>query len=191
MPDTIENKVRFGLKNVHYAIWNGTTFGTPVAVPGAVSLDMSPSGDTSKFYADNIAFYTTVANQGYEGTLELAKIPDGMLEDIWGYTIGSTSKVLTESAFTEAKTFALLFQIDGDQNNDHFVIYNCTGARPNIGSQTIEASKEPRTQSIELTAAPMSDGKVFAKTTKDTPSGTITAWYTTVFIEASASVTTT
>ena len=116
----------------------------------------------------------------------MAKIPDTMLADIWGYTLGSTSKVLTESAFTEPKTFALLFQIDGDQNNDHYVIYACTGARPNIGSQTIEASKEPRTQSIDITAAPRSDGKVFAKTTKDTPAGTITSWYTTVFVEASS-----
>ena len=184
MPDPIENKVRFGLKNVHYAVLSGSTYGTPVAVPGAVSLDMSPAGDTNKFYADNIAYYVSVSNQGYEGTLEIAKIPDAMLTDIWGFTLGSTSKVLTESAFTEAKTFALLFQIDGDQNNDHFVIYCCTVARPNIGSQTIEASKEPKTQSIDLTAAPRSDGKVFAKTTKDTPSATISAWYTSVFVES-------
>lgn len=186
MPVT-ENKVRFGLKNVHYAIMSSAgTYSTPVAVPGAVSLDMSPSGDTNRFYADNIAYYVTAANQGYEGTLEMAKIPDQMLEDIWGYTLGNTSKVLTESAFAEPATFALLFQIDGDQNNDHFVIYACTGARPNIGSQTIEATKEPRTQTIDITAAPRTDGKVFAKTTKDTPSGTITAWYTSVFVEASA-----
>lgn len=186
MPAT-ENKVRFGLKNVHYAIMAADgTYGSPKSVPGAVSLDMSPSGDTNKFYADNIAYYVGVSNQGYEGTLEVAKIPDVMFEDVWGYTLGSTSKVLTESAFTEPKTFALLFQIDGDQNNDYFVIYCCTGARPNIGSQTIEASKEPGTQSIDITAAPRTDGKVFAKTTKDTPSGTTSAWFTTVFVESTS-----
>lgn len=184
MPDPVENKVRFGLKNVYYSITSGSTYLTPVAIPGAVSLDMSPAGDTNKFYADNIAYYVSVANQGYEGSLEIAKIPDKMFEDVWGYTLGSTSKVLTESAFTEAKTFALLFQIDGDQNNDCFVIYACTGARPNIGSQTIEASKEPRTQTIDLTAAPRSDGKVFAKTTKDTPAGTVSSWFSSVFVES-------
>ena len=186
MPAT-ENKVRFGLKNVHYAIMAADgAYGSPKSVPGAVSLDMSPSGDTNKFYADNIAYYVGVSNQGYEGTLEVAKIPDVMFEDVWGYTLGSTSKVLTESAFTEPKTFALLFQIDGDQNNDYFVIYCCTGARPNIGIQTIEASKEPGTQSIDITAAPRTDGKVFAKTTKDTPSGTTSAWFTTVFVESTS-----
>lgn len=184
MPDPVENKVRFGLKNVYYSVLSGSTYATPVAIPGAVSLDMSPAGDTNKFYADNIAYYVSVANQGYEGSLEVAKIPDQMFQDVWGYTLGTTSKVLTESAFTEAKTFALLFQIDGDQNNDCFVIYACTGARPNIGSQTIEAGKEPRTQTIDLTAAPRSDGKVFAKTTKDTPSGTVSGWFSTVFVES-------
>jgi len=184
MPDPVENKVRFGLKNVYYAIMtSGGSYNTPVAIPGAVNLDMSPAGDTNKFYADNIAYYVGVSNQGYEGSLEIAKIPDQMFQDVWGYTIGTTSKVLTESAFTEPKTFALLFQVDGDQNNDCFVIYACTGARPNIGSQTIEASKEPKTQTIDLTASPRSDGKVFAKTTKDTPSGTVSGWFSTVFVE--------
>ena len=185
MPDPVENKVRFGLKNVHYAVMAADgTYGTPVAVPGAVNLDMSPSGDTNKFYADNIAYYVSVSNQGYEGSLEMARIPDGMLKDIWGFTLGSTSKVLTENSSVEPKVFALQFQIDGDQNNAHFVIYCCTGARPNISSQTIEATKEPRTQTIDITAAPRSDGKVFAKTTKDTPAATISGWYSSVFIES-------
>ena len=185
MPDAVENKVRFGLKNVHYAIMAADgTYGTPIAVPGAVNLDMSPSGDTNQFYADNIAYFVSVSNQGYEGSLELARIPHQMFEDVWGYALGATSKVLTESAFVEPKVFALLFQINGDQNDNYFVLYCCTGARPNIGSQTIEASKEPRTQTINLTVAPRSDGKVCAFTTENTPAETRNSWFTTVFVEA-------
>ena len=184
------NKVEFGISELHVGTYednNGTvTLGTPYAQKGAVSFAPEEESENTKFYADNIAYYVGVSNQGYEGTLEVAKIPDVMFEDVWGYTLGSTSKVLTESAFTEPKTFALLFQIDGDQNNDYYVIYCCTGARPNIGSQTIEASKEPGTQSIDITAAPRTDGKVFAKTTKDTPSGTTSAWFTTVFVESTS-----
>ena len=68
-----ENKVRFNLKNVHYAVLTETvstsgtvsySWATPVHVAGAVSLDLSPEGDTSPFYADGIVFYQTIANQG-------------------------------------------------------------------------------------------------------------------------------
>ena len=53
------NKIKYGLKNVYYAkITEGTggtiTYGTPVAIPGAVSMSLDAQGEISKFYADNI-----------------------------------------------------------------------------------------------------------------------------------------
>lgn len=183
-----ENKVRFNLKNVHYAVLTSGTYGTPVAVPGAVSLDLQPEGELTKFYADGIVYYSAAANQGYSGSLELARIPDSMLQAIWGMTLGTTSKVLTENANTEPAQFALLYEIDGDADNELYVLYACTAARPSISSSTLEDTKEPITQTCEITAVPLSDGKVFARTTADTPTATRTAWFTTVFAEAAAVV---
>ena len=52
---TKKNKVKFNICNVHYALITVSeegevTFGTPVAMPGAVSLSLEPNGEPSNFY---------------------------------------------------------------------------------------------------------------------------------------------
>lgn len=187
-----ENKVRFNLKNVHYAVLTETenngvisySWGTPKAVRGAVSLDLSQEGEVSPFYADGIVFYNSIANNGYSGTLEMARFSDEMMQDIWGDTLGATSKVLTENSSVNPKSFALLYQIDGDADEELYCLYNVSGTRPGIGSQTNEDTKEPQTQSSDISAIPLGDGRVLARTTADTPAATKTGWFSTVFEEA-------
>lgn len=188
-----ENKVRFNLKNVHYALLTETvntsgqtvySWGTPKAVKGAVSLDLSQEGEVSPFYADGIVFYRSISNNGYSGSLEMARFSDEMMKDVWGDTLGTTSKVLTESANVQPKPFALLYQIDGDADEELYCLYNVSGTRPGIGSKTNEATKDPQTQSSDIAAIPLGDGRVLARTTADTPSGTKTGWFNTVFTEA-------
>ena len=72
MPTTT-NKIRYGLKNVYVAKatvseTNVVSYGTPVAIPGAVSLSLDTEGDVNPFYADNIVYYRSVNNNGYSGT---------------------------------------------------------------------------------------------------------------------------
>ena len=189
-----ENKVQFNLKSVHYAVLTeaktggATTYswGTPVAVPGAVNLNLEQQGEITKFYADGIVYYQSPVNNGYEGDLEMARIVDKMLQDVWGMTLGTTSKVLTENANTEAKAFALLFQIDGDADEDCYVLYNCTGTRPAIAAKTKEDTKEPQTQSSTISAAPLGNGNVMARTTSETPEATKNSWFNEVFVEGAA-----
>lgn len=176
-----ENKVQFGLKNVHYALLKDGVYDAPVAVPGAVNLSLSAEGDMQKFYADNIAYFVTNTNNGYSGDLELARIPDLMYRDVFGFNLSETDKVLSEDANAQAAVFALMFQIDGDQNNSCFVLYSCTASRPDIGSQTKEETTEPRTQTVSLSAVPTAEGKVYAKTTAETPVFVIESWFTAVY----------
>lgn len=185
-----ENKVQFGLKNVHYAVLtpaatpNGTpTFATPVAVPGAVTLTLDPVGEVSPFYADNITYYTSIANNGYSGDLEMALITDQMLSDVWGIA-ADDGGVIVENANNQPKSFALLYQIDGDQNNRLYCLYNCSATRPGIGSTTITETKEPQTQSVSITASALADGRVMARTTESTDTATINSWFTSVYTGA-------
>lgn len=183
------NKVQFGLKNVYYAkltIGSGgtATYTSPVAIPGAVNLNLAAQGNLTKFYADNMTYYSSSTNDGYEGELQVAKVPDAMLTDIFGYTLGTTSKVLTEGATAEPAHFALLFQIDGDDDNELYVIYNCVATRPAVASGTIAATKEPVAQSMTITATPLANGSVIARTTGATTTSTRNSWFSTVFQEA-------
>lgn len=183
-----ENKVQFNLKNVHYAVLtqgaNGPTWAAPVPAPGAVTLTLDPQGEITPFYADGIAYYRSVSNQGYSGSLEMARFSDQMLQDVWGLTLGETSKVLTENVNTEPAQFALLYQIDGDADEQYYVLYNCTGTRPGIGSTTNTDTKTPQTQTSNITADPLASGSVFARTTNATPAATKSGWFDAVFVEA-------
>lgn len=184
-----ENKVQFGLKNVHYAKISYSdagviSYGTPKAVKGAVTLTLDAQGEVTPFYADNITYFQAVSNNGYSGDLEMARFPDEMLQDIWGMTLGGTSKVLTENANTEPSEFALLYQIDGDVDEQCYVLYRCSGTRPAIGSSTTTNTKEPQTQTSTISALPVAAGNVMARTTADTPSATKAAWFNSVFVES-------
>lgn len=96
-----KDKVKFGIKNVHYALLTDETtptFETPVAIPGAVSFSLEANGDSSPFYADDMQYFVTVANNGYTGDLEMALFQSQFLEDIFGYTASEKDKVVTENA---------------------------------------------------------------------------------------------
>ncbi len=179
------NKVQFNLKNVHYAmlsVEDGTpAWGTPVPVPGAVTLTLEPQGSSEPFYADGIVYYQSIANNGYSGDLEMARYPDKMLQEIWGFTIDETDKVITEDANTEPKSFALLYQIDGDANSDFYCLYNCSGTRPGIGGTTNTESKTPQTRTSTISAIPLTDGKVMARTTSGSPKEVKDNWFKQVY----------
>ena len=181
-----ENKVQLNLKNVHYAVLNDEAtpgYATPVPVPGAVNLNLAASGEMKPFYADGIVYYKSSANNGYEGDLEMARFIDQMMQDIWNNQLDETDKVMIEKADVEAKAFALLFQIDGDANNDLYVLYNCTGTRPAIAAATSTETKTPTTQTSTISAAPLAANYfVYARTTADTPENVRTNWFKQVWM---------
>lgn len=149
-----DNKVKFGLSNVHIAKLTETdgviTYGTPFAMPGAVSLSTDPAGETTPFYADNIKYYISTSNQGYTGDLEIAMTPDEFLTQILGQ-IADTNGALFESADDVNARFALMGEIDGDKKKRRFVYFDCTATRPSATMQTKEESTDPQTDTISIT----------------------------------------
>lgn len=180
------NKVQYGLKNVHYAtVTVGTTsvtYGTPVPWEGAVSLSLSAEGDTNDFYADNVKYFTAIANNGYSGDFESALIPDSFKTDIMGETVGTGAKsgIYYEDATVQPKAFALLFQFEGDENATKYVLYNCKMSRPDIESSTTEDGIEVQTVSGEITASPRAFDNIVKASCANTASTAYSNWFTTV-----------
>ena len=165
------NKVKFGLSNVHIAKITQTTnssgnpvitYGTPFAIPGAVSLTLDPEGDSADFFADNTKYFSDSANNGYSGSLEMALIPNDFRTNILGETLDSNG-ALIENKDDKLSDFALGFQIEGDETGRKYWYYQVTPSRISNSSQTTETSKTPVTDTINITASTrITDGQVRA-----------------------------
>lgn len=181
-----ENKVEFGLRNAYYALatlseeTGKVTFAAPKKIPGAVTLTMDPNGDIVKFKADDIDYYTNSNNQGYKGTLTVARVTDEFRVDVLGEE-KTESGVLIENAEAQAKPFALLFEFQGDKKATRHVMYYCTASRPSEASKTKDGG-DINTTDLSIEASPRPDNMlVKAKTTPGVTEDVYSKWYTKVF----------
>ncbi len=178
-----DNKVHYALTNVYIAtlemdLETGiVTFGNPKRLLGAVSMDLSAQGDVIKLRADAMDYYVVNSNNGYQGDLNIARIPDWFRSDILGDTVTDSDKVLVETTTQEPKAFAMLFEFMGDVKGTRHVLYNCAASRPNIKGENKDNLKDPDTDTLSLTASPLQDGKVKASTTAETPDAVYQAWF--------------
>ncbi|WP_337970287.1 major tail protein [Virgibacillus salexigens] len=182
------NKVNFGLKNAHYALitvdeeTGEETYGTPIKMPGSVELSLEPRGDMVEFYADDMLFYSAPNNQGYDGTLSIANIPDSFAVDVLGEEQDETDMVLTEKSNAKPGRFAFMFEFDGDVKATRHVLYNCSANRPTVSGSTKTDSVEPSPNELTFVAsAREKDNAVKTKTLTTTPAGVYDAWYQSVY----------
>ncbi|MDY2594616.1 MAG: major tail protein [Oliverpabstia sp.] len=181
-----KNKVKYNLKNAHYAMQKtgeagAVTYDTPVALPGAVSISLSANGEPENFYADGVAYYVINNNMGYDGDLELALIPEDFRIAALNETLDE-KKVLIENADAELNAFALLFEFDGDVRHIRHVLYNCSASRPGISGKTNEENREVQTETLTIKATPLASGIVKAKTGNETDATTYADWYKAVYM---------
>lgn len=186
------DKVKFSVRNAHYAPFTDEakgTYGTPVPMPGMVAISLDPQGETTVFHADGIVYFRADINNGYSGEIECAYFLPDFLKDIFQYTEGAASKVLTENANKTSKPFALLLEEEGDETGTKYAFFKCTATRPKKAFKTKTNTKDPTTQSMAIVIEPLADGDVFSMTQADTPKDTVDNWYKSVYRETAVSST--
>lgn len=187
-----QNKVKFGLKNVHYASVSEvtslgvttTTYGTPKAWAGAVNMEVNPtSTDPSVFRADDSDYYiVSGSSQGFDGTYECAYIPEDVETDVMG-AIKDNNGVICEYANDEVKYIALMFEIDGDNSGRRYLVPKVKFNKPSISAETTGTDgNTPKTSSLTFKAAPRpDDGLARLHTGDTTPDATYNNWFNTVY----------
>lgn len=155
------NKVKFGLSNVHIAKMiigeeGSITFGTPFKIPGAVTLSLDAEGDSEPFYADNMKFWESFANNGYSGDLEVAKLPEQFETEILGQRKDNNGAIV-ENINDKISPFAFMYQIEGDQTGTRFCYYNTSVSRPSTEANTTEDTKTPNTDTLAITTSARTD----------------------------------
>lgn len=147
-------KVKFGLSNVHISLRTETeetvSYGTPVALKGAVSLTLTRANEKANFRADNMDYFSRFISTSREGTFECADIPDWFKTAYLGYK-EAIDEYLVETNSVGA-SFALMFQVETDETNRKYIIYNCQAAETDEEhSTTGENDLSVQTSTLNLT----------------------------------------
>lgn len=180
-------KIRYGIKNAHYAkitrSTQGITYGTPVALPGARALSLEAQGESTDEYFDDILWFHADSNSGYSGTLELADLPESFYTDILNESVDS-SDVRSEYANAAQNEFALLFEFsyagEPGLTGSRVCFYRCVAGRPSETHTGKQKNITADTVTLPITAMPRETDelvKAVVKSTSTAYAGFLSAVY--------------
>lgn len=179
------SKIIYGISKAYYSVITETggviTYGTPVAIPGAVSLSTDAEGELTNFYADNTTYWVGASNNGYSCELEVAMLPKSFYVDCLNFE-SDTNGALVEKSDAQPKEFAFLFQVETDGDAKRVVLYNCKATRPSSEHNTVEENVEPGTETVEFTANPRTSDYLVKASQDDASATGYDTWFSTVYI---------
>lgn len=149
------NKVEFGLSQLHICTYtvaadNTVTLGTPYHQKGAVSLSVEAESDSNDFYADNVKYWSGFSDNGFTGSIKVAKFDTDFKTQFLGYQTLADGGVASIKGATKPNV-AIMFETAGDVENRRVIMYNCALGAITREYSTIEESKEPVTESLDIT----------------------------------------
>lgn len=176
-----------GLKNLYYAVVTSdtataTTYGTPVKIGEAISVDINPTINETKLYGDDAAVAVDNSLGEITVSFETTDIPLEDLANLLGHTYDGTDTMIAKSSDAANSAYvALLFE--STKHNGGIRCVKLLKGRFKPSQETINTKGENLTyQSPKLEGtfvARLSDRAW--KKVKDFAAGASTAdWYTSV-----------
>lgn len=146
--------VTYGLKNVHYALWNEeqSTFGEWKPIPGAVSLSSDANTNQNDFYADDGIYATLSGANSESGSIEFARLTDEIMVDLVGYTVDEVSGLTYVTTEPKNITVALGYEVSGNEKKQRGVRYAVTFTPPSQSANTMTDTTDPDTVTMDYTA---------------------------------------
>lgn len=151
-----KNKVEFGISNLHAGTYDvnlstgAVTMGEGIMLPGAVSLSLEPEGDSSSFYADDKIFHSDYQDNGFSGTLKVAKFTDDFKKKFLGYVETKDGGLASMKGAVKPALW-VSFEAKGDKEKRRVLLYNVTLGGISREYETTSDKKEPATESSKIT----------------------------------------
>ena len=147
---------KIGVSNVHYALQttedtasSPATYGEIKAVPGLVSIEVTPESNTSTLYADNGPYETASSLGAVNVSIDLADLPLDVQADLLGHTYTSGTKTLVKKASDVAPYACLMFEFMLANGDARCVkLYKGKFALPNDSGNTRGENVEFQTSNI-------------------------------------------
>jgi len=149
------NKVEFGISELYVGTYEvdsdgDVTMGSPYHQAGAVSLTLDPDEDSNDFYADNVKYWSGFSNNGFTGSIEVAKFDSDFKTNFLGYITLDDGGLANIKGAVKPNVY-IAFQTEGDAESRRVILYNVALGSINREYSTIEETKEPVTETIDIT----------------------------------------
>jgi phi13 family phage major tail protein len=161
MPDTVRNKYRYDVKNVHYIVGEQAATGaisftgsTWKPLYGVKTMTADPQGESANHRADGINYITTSDNTGYNITLNQILADEDFQRDVLSFVKDTNTGITYEDANAEPKPFALAGEFTGSHEGIRWIFYNCIAGRTKITGDNKDKQKDPDTDEFPITASP-------------------------------------
>lgn len=170
-----------GLKGIHVAPFNGSSFETPIPITGAKSVSAELEYSEVKFYADDVNDFADYQFSGGSGELVLSGLKLEEYKTLFGSAYADGITTVNSSDVTPQ--LALLFERKklGTQDKMLYVLYNVKFAPPTIEANTLEGDISEETITLSFTVSEMANGDVYRIADTEKNKEVADSWYNKVY----------